>query len=423
MQGLFIDLLDDVASQADFQVEYKPVSAGTLKEHNGDSWASCVHDVGRGHLDLCVGNFWETTMRRQVAQFSTTIFSDVFYMVVPLPREDNSVGAQMTKLFEPFTQNLWITIVCATIVVGFTYGVIDANDKSSMKSISQKISSSIYRAIMELMNGASFSEDQPIYHKSVTVTWAFFVLIIIVAYTANLAAFLGEEKVLHKVQSVDHCIEKNCNLCHPSDQVLNRLRVIYPALHRYQKVGGPEEVPILLADGTCDIFVGSKYTWSMQEAFWGNCETMFLGDYIFDFQVAWPVSPMVAAPISYWLGYSAEMEMFHKFNRQYQPSSPCETSVEIQRAEISAHKIGVTSITGPLFILGSGIAFGVVSRFGTTLLKKGKKQNPQEGTVDLSSTHETDTAQINTKLNGSFDLSAINEFDAPFHNVKVICSY
>lgn len=368
-QGIYIQLLDDIAADANFTVKYESVSAAALEEH-GSAWTACVQDVGRGLLDLCIGNYWETVPRRSLSQFSTFLFSENFYLIVPLPREINSIGAQMGKLFQPFTSTLWLTIILATIGVGFSYGILSTHGNFSMKSISGKIAESIYSAIMELISGASYNEDLPISIKGVTITWAFFVLIIIAAYTANLAAFLGQSKLVHKVVSVEDCIAQNCNLCYQESQIFSRLKILYPSLERYQDVfGEAANVPPLLANGTCDIFVQSTYAWSVNKDFWGTCETMFLGNFIFDFKISWPVSDEIAAPISYWLGKKIGRGDVTKIIRSFTPTSPC-ANILNPPSSSSAKQIGVASMAGPLVILGAGIAFSLFYKFGGAVYQK-----------------------------------------------------
>lgn len=388
-KGMYIDLLNDIATQANFTVVFDSVSAGSRKKHEDEPWTSCTQDVGRGLLDMCIGNFWETVPRRQMSQFSTHIISEVFYMIVPLPKEVDGIGAQMGKLFQPFTPTLWFTILLATIGVGFSYTLLGVTRKSSMKDVPAKTINLIYRATMELMSGASFDQDCPIYYKSVTLTWAFFVLIIVAAYTANLAAFLSEKKVIHKVVSVSDCIKKSCNLCYDNEVILDKLKIIYPSLRRYQSISSnlfsdALAVPHLLANGTCDVYIQSKLEWDMNPNFWGDCETMFLGNFVFDFKVSWPVTSGIAAPISFWLGKSVGRGRFSEIIDEYKPMSHCDKTRTTEKAVSSAQQIGVTSMAGPLLILAGGIAFGLFYRFGIFAVKQGAEVKRRLSQLDSS---------------------------------------
>ena len=365
--GIFIDLLNDIASRANFMVQYESVSIGSIKKYKGDLWTACVQDVARGLLDMCIGNFWENSPRRQIAQFSTSILNDRFYMIVPLPREDDSFGAQMSKLFQPFSPTLWLTIILTTIGVGFSYTILSINSNSSMKKIMNNIVFNTYRASMELMGGATFSLDQPIYLKNITLAWGFFLLIIIAAYTANLTAFLSDKPVIHRFESLDDCIEKNCNLCFTSSKVLERIKIVYPSLRRHQQISGSNQVPLVLANRTCDTFILSKNDWDFDENYWGNCETMFIGDFVAEFKVSWPISSALEGPISYWLAKSIGRGTFHEILENYRPVPRCHVPIKTNQNSSSVEQIGCVSMAGPFFLLVAGVAFGLFCKLGKSI--------------------------------------------------------
>ena len=56
LKGIYIEMLEKLALHANFTVQYESVSAYARKVH-GSGWDACVEDVGRGILDMCVGNF------------------------------------------------------------------------------------------------------------------------------------------------------------------------------------------------------------------------------------------------------------------------------------------------------------------------------------------------------------------------------
>ena len=379
-RGIYIEILNLIASKGGFTVQYQSVSANALKT-SGDGWQACVQDVGQGILDMCVGAFWETVTRREKVAFTTALFNNVFYMRVPPPQEDDDFGDKIQVIFRPFTTTLWITIVFATICVGLSYTILCANKQTSMNEIPEKIIASLYVATMELMNGANQNEDKPIYHKSITVTWSFFVLIMVAAYTANLAAFLGQTRVKHKITSVEDCIVKDGNFCHhASDSIRQTIQRKYKSLHHTKEFSfdDEEDVPKALLNGTCDIFVTSKYTWDIDDKYWGQCETMWLGDFVFSFKVGWPVSQAVLEPLTYWLGRGVEAGALEEALRKFAPMPRCVQPTTVVTS--TTKPIGVESMTAPLLLLGAGIGFGMIYK-GAKRSKKyleREKENPAE---------------------------------------------
>ena len=168
LQGIYIDVLNRIGVFAGFTVQYESVSANSLEEHDSP-WDACIQDVAQGLLDMCVGNFWETTKRREKVLFSAAVFNDIFYMRVPLLKEDKSFKAKVKKIFRPFTFSLWLTILFATFGVGVCYTILDANRKTYKSDIPGENIESIYTATMELMHGANQNKDQLICHHNLVI--------------------------------------------------------------------------------------------------------------------------------------------------------------------------------------------------------------------------------------------------------------
>ena len=363
-QGIYIELLTKIALFAGFTIQYESVSANAREQHAG-TWDACIQDVGLGILDMCVGDFWETMERRERVQFTTAIYNELFYMRVPKPRNDDSFLAAIQKLFQPFTPSLWLTIVLAIIVVGLSYTILDSNRKTTRSEMPEIIMESLYAATMELMNGAE-NKDKPMYYKIVTVVWSFFVLIIIAAYTANLAAFLSQKKAIHEIISMDDCEAKDCNLCHESSKVLStKIKKQYSSLENALDVdmNHIEDIPQALSNGTCDVFLQSKQMWDFNKKYWGNCETMWLGDFVLSFKVAMPVSLAYSEAMSYYVGRSVESGEFDTALRRYEPNPRCIESKDSNNADKSTEQLGVKSMAGPLVILGMGIFLAMFCKF------------------------------------------------------------
>lgn len=378
--GLYIDLLQHISQKGGFKVHYMDVSPGALAQNGGNGWSGCAYDVGRGVLDMCVGNFWETPERRQLVQFSTTMFNDVFYMRVPHPQVDHNLGVQMTKLLQPFTPSLWITIIVVTIVVGFSYTILSPSRNGSWRGFAGKLIGYIYAATMELLQGAG-SEDDHFARKSVSCSWALFILISVAAYTANLAAFMGDTKLFFPIQSVEDCMIKKCRICASASSVLaSQLKKKFPLLNLDLGLNTIADLVAALEDGTCQAAVVSEFDYHLNPAYWGNCETQFLGNFVTDFKVAWPVRLAVSETITYWMGETVESGLWDEVVHQYRPHSPCVEPVVRQDNQVPVAQISVPSFAGPLVVLGVGIAFGLFYNFGHNAIKK-KKDDSEDETI------------------------------------------
>lgn len=365
LKGIYIEYLNEVAFEGQFKVEYTSVSQGSINENNGDRWEACVFDVSRGLLDMCAGNFKETSPRRKIAQFSTTIQNDIFYMVVPRPEIKDGPSIQMRKLFDPFSFELWITIIVVTIVVGISYTILGIDSTTSFREFRTNMIESIYKASLEVMQGADPTEKRSLAQRSVTVTWAFFILIIIAAYTANLAAFLSQEKTFFGLKTVENCVAKNCNMCSIDSTVLRtQMKQKYPSLRLTSKYNSPGLMMADLKAGICDAAIVSEFDWQLNEDWSGDCENTFIGDLVLFFKIAFPVSLTISKTISYWIGKTEENGVFKNIVDQYKPSRQCQQFMEL---DTTADQIGVMPMLGPLVILAGGIGLGFLVKFGKFL--------------------------------------------------------
>lgn len=370
--GIYIDFLWEIANLANFEIEFHSISPGAIKQSNGETWSACVIDVGRGLLDLCVSNFWETSERRKIASFTSTIFNDFFKVVVPLPKIDKSIQVEMGKLFQPFTTGLWITICMCTLFVGISYTLLASNRKSSIRDILKNLWGSIYDATFELLQGTDSSDRSPAL-KLVSLSWAFFILIIIAAYTANLAAFLSREELIFRVTDIHDCIDKGCKMCSLQSGVLKTTFMRkFPKLQLDLKFAGVRELNVGLSSGRCDALIASEFDWFLERNAFKDCQTTFIGEHAIFFKVGWPIVERYQKSFSYWLGKTSEIGEFKTLDivGKYRPHNTCPDPFNRLEREQLASQITVASMTGPLVILLAGMIGGFALRFAKCIRKK-----------------------------------------------------
>jgi hypothetical protein len=63
--------------------------------------------VKLGHVDICVGDFWETTERRQLAPMTASMAIDIFQLVSRSTEEGKSTIDFFASIFMPFDNNVW----------------------------------------------------------------------------------------------------------------------------------------------------------------------------------------------------------------------------------------------------------------------------------------------------------------------------
>jgi len=364
LRGIFIDFLHAVASDGNFEVEFHAVTLAAYEGQEWSAWGGCIFDVNRGVLDVCVGNFWETTFRRSMVSFTTPLLTEKYYLMVPKPQAKNGVLTKLSLIFEPFTTSLWGVIVIVTFLVGIVYTILgpDRKDSHQVGIFSFRytdIVENVYFAWSELMQGSDSSGDKTVAQRSLALTWSFFILIVIAAYTANLAAFLGREKVLFKFLDITGCMKADGLVCIENSNVLERsLETFYPTL-RHNIYGDPVATPDFEANPTCDAVLMSEYAWDINPQIWGQCDNIFLGNSVISFIVAWPVTLSISEPLSYWMSKSIEEKGFDRIMELYTPPPRCDKTLAQSESDKSDPKIDIASMAGPLLFLGAGTLFGI----------------------------------------------------------------
>ncbi|PVD34149.1 hypothetical protein C0Q70_05412 [Pomacea canaliculata] len=114
---------------------------------------------------------------------------------------------------EPFSVPLWACIVLAYIAVSVTVFVVSKFSPFELRIRSYRydryivydfnICNSFWFSMSALMMQGSEHCPRSVAGRVIGGAWWFFVLIIITSYTANLAAFLTIERMLHPVDSAD----------------------------------------------------------------------------------------------------------------------------------------------------------------------------------------------------------------------------
>ena len=68
----------------------------------------CVWEVVLGKVDLCVGDFWETTERRQLSTMTASLDIDVFSLVANSDTLPKTVEYFFAAIFLPFDNYVWM---------------------------------------------------------------------------------------------------------------------------------------------------------------------------------------------------------------------------------------------------------------------------------------------------------------------------
>ncbi|KAL7550375.1 hypothetical protein ACHAWF_013616 [Thalassiosira exigua] len=212
-EGAMVDYLDELQtlSEGDFEVEWTHGSKASKLVHPSSSYTAVAQDVKDGLVDMAVGPIWVTGERLRMTTYTIPLFYSTTVLIAPAPGVDNSLTAQTSKVLAPFETRVWLMIVliiCLTALLSIWFSG-EANER--VRNIRQwsrtrgrdepkrlnlaiwgrlgldaclRTGTYFFSAGIEQDVGASLPT------KLLLFGFGAFVLVVVSAYVANLAAFL-----------------------------------------------------------------------------------------------------------------------------------------------------------------------------------------------------------------------------------------
>lgn len=206
----------------------------------GDSsFSYCVYATALGYLDLCVAQY-SVTDKRATATDWFMLESEPLYLIVQTDGESMTRWQQFweyaTTISQPFTPGAWFFIIVFVIpVLGILfvyheYGypgsafprkeevlVSEDHEQFEVKEhripLATHVVHSIYSSFLSVLQQAYGGSVVSIGSKWHMLGFAFFNLIIIAVYTANLAAILTQKAQATTVKSFEDALQRGYRLC------------------------------------------------------------------------------------------------------------------------------------------------------------------------------------------------------------------
>ena len=112
---------------AEVVVKTRANTTVTSQTYSGGSpFTRCVHEVKLGQVDLCIGEFWETSERRNLTAFTSTIDSDSM-LLVSRPRSMRWLkdGSLLWVWADPFSWQVWVACLGTTILASLLFWAVE----------------------------------------------------------------------------------------------------------------------------------------------------------------------------------------------------------------------------------------------------------------------------------------------------------
>ncbi|XP_078286625.1 glutamate receptor ionotropic, NMDA 2B-like [Rhinoraja longicauda] len=209
-KGFCIDILKRIAKSVKFTYDLYLVTNGKHGKKINGTWNGLVGEVVRKHAHMAVGSLTINEERSEVIDFSVPFIETGISVMVS--RSNGTVSP--SAFLEPFSADVWVMmfvmllIVSAVAVfvfeyfspVGYNRCLADGREPGGP-------SFTIGKAIW-LLWGLVFNNSVPVQNPKGTTSkimvsvWAFFAVIFLASYTANLAAFMIQEEYVDQVSGL-----------------------------------------------------------------------------------------------------------------------------------------------------------------------------------------------------------------------------
>lgn len=198
--GFLVDIIDEVAKvlKDKFTYEIKMAADATYGRETATGWTGILGEVHRGEADFGLAPFTVTPEREKAFEFTKPVMTDSVNLLVQKPHWfDLGLG----YLVRPFAGEMWIMLLVALLLIGLVFFVIgkfspyewgnqaaDKDPRGARNSFSLRNS---YLFALSTLTWQGYREaPRSISGRITAAFWWIFVVFTLIAYTANLTAYM-----------------------------------------------------------------------------------------------------------------------------------------------------------------------------------------------------------------------------------------
>ena len=179
-------------------------------------------DVAVGNYDVCLGNFRVVPDRVEMAPFTVGLQINEFYLlVIPKVVDEATFAENLAKPFAPFTPGLWFLIIVFLAISGFMFLYTDSDNEDDFpySELWERMLQGQYLGLAGYACGGPVHGASSAASKIVNLGFAFFIMIALATYTANLATILVMKNSGFAIESIADAIAAGHTIC--TNEVVN----------------------------------------------------------------------------------------------------------------------------------------------------------------------------------------------------------
>ncbi|XP_068188932.1 glutamate receptor ionotropic, NMDA 2D isoform X2 [Antennarius striatus] len=295
-KGFCIDVLKRLAKIVGFTYDLYLVTNGRHGKNIDGEWNGMVGEVVSNRADMAIGSLTINEERSEVVEFSVPFVETGISVMVS--RSNGTVSP--SAFLEPYSPAVWVmmfvmclSVVAVTVFIFEFFSPVGYNRslQSAKKSGGSKFT--IGKSVW-LLWALVFNNSVPVENprgttsKIMVLVWAFFAVIFLASYTANLAAFMIQEEYIDTVSGLSdkkfqHPTEQYPPLRFgtvPNGSTEENIRSNYPSMHQYMirnNQKGVEEAIDNLKTGKLDAFIYDAAVLNYMARKDEGCKVMTIG--------------------------------------------------------------------------------------------------------------------------------------------------
>ncbi|CAE7508392.1 GRID1 [Symbiodinium sp. CCMP2456] len=381
--GLEVKLLEELSRRGRFTY--------SLNFHNWTSsstWLEQLQDA-IGRFDLVTYAYWFITPERMsIGAYSPYGILDAVYWAVVMEETKDAIDLEeIFSFLTPFSGAVWLSFLGLMVATGLMYRVLEVGRNSEdfpdgpQRSCKCKVWMQCMDAIFQSsghITGASSFSPRTWAGKILVMSWTWCVVLILAAYTANLASFLVvQAKSQPSFSSLSGAVNKNKNVCVAANSADHDwFRATFPNYRNLIPVaGGPTERARRLREGTCDVATLAKFEYEFlrqSHSVNPNCYMQTIGEPLQSTAAGWMVlndvtdscTSLVRDVLGLWL---LQMELDGTLRsivkKSLMPVGNCVT--EVNPRESTAGQLKFESMLGIFTLHAVGVGTAVLFHFSS----------------------------------------------------------
>uniref|UniRef100_A0A1A8HKQ0 Glutamate receptor n=1 Tax=Nothobranchius korthausae TaxID=1143690 RepID=A0A1A8HKQ0_9TELE len=300
-KGFCIDILKKIARNVKFTYDLYLVTNGKHGKKINNVWNGMVGEVVYKKAIMAVGSLTINEERSEVIDFSVPFVETGISVMVS--RSNGTVSP--SAFLEPFSASVWVMmfvmLLLVTAIAVFLFEFVSPlgfNRNLAQGKDPHGPSFTIGKAIW-LLWGLVFNNSVPVQNprgttsKFIVSVWAFFAVIFLASYTANLAAFMIQEEFVDQVTGLsDKKFQSPYSYSPPfrfgtvpNGSTERNIRKNYPDMHQYMTKyhqTGVTDALISLKTGKLDAFIYDAAVLNYMAGRDDGCKLVTIGSgYIF----------------------------------------------------------------------------------------------------------------------------------------------